>query len=78
MAANNDMESPSTQSQNGMGFGAPSCSQLFDCDCDEAHEMEDYRCENCGKNVKVCLGCCTIRSGCQCGHCEDGTTFEET
>lgn len=66
----------------GAGECSPAspCSQLFECDCDpeDAHEMEDYRCEKCGKNVKVCLGCYVIRSGCKCGHCEEGSTFEES
>lgn len=68
------------RSPAGDGLGALPVRGLFECDCDpeDAHEMEDYRCDNCGKTVMVCLGCYAIRSGCQCGNCEEGATFEES
>lgn len=54
--------------------------QLADCNCDEdeEHDNESYSCEECEAEVLVCLGCYTIVSGCDCGHCPDGAAFRES
>lgn len=52
---------------------------IADCDCDgsDAHDTEEGVCEKCRATVIICLGCYMILSGCSCGHCNEGDTFNE-
>jgi hypothetical protein len=49
-----------------------------DCDCEEQSPSTEYHCESCGKGITHCNNCQTIIDGCACGHCEEGTLFEES
>ena len=48
------------------------------CDCDEQRPSDEYRCDECYREVWICADCYTIISGCGCGTCAEGQTLEES
>ena len=49
------------------------------CGCDYQCPSDEFLCEACDEQVIICGNedCHQVISGCNCGHCADGTTFYE-
>lgn len=51
-----------------------------DCgeECSEISSENSFSCRECEQSVLVCECCRVIVRGCNCGLCEEGSTFQES